>query len=184
MKKLLFIAAISLGLVASTSAQENGFGARAGLNIASATGDDVGDVDGLMGFHVGGFATVMIGDAFAVQPELLYSTKGAEDLTFSYIDIPVLAKYYFTENISALAGPQIGLLMSADNDGTDVKDAYKSMDLAFAIGGEYALDMGLSFGVRYTSSLGSVAEDFEFAGTTTEFDVKNSVVQIALGYKF
>jgi hypothetical protein len=141
MKKLLIAATAFLGLLTmDADAQETKFGAKAGVNIANVAGDDVGDdVDGTIGFHVGGFAHLGLSDQFAIQPELQFSTKGAEDLTLSYIDIPILAKYYLTEGLHIHAGPQIGLLLSADADGTDVKDSYKSTDFAIASGAGYQL---------------------------------------------
>jgi hypothetical protein len=176
MKKLLFIAAISLGVVVSANAQETKFGAKAGVNIATITGDDVGDdVNGTIGFQVGGYAHIGITDAFAIQPELLFDTKGAEDLTLSYITIPVLAKYMITEGFDIHIGPQIGLLMSADSDCEDASDFYKSTDFGLAAGAGYELESGINFSVRYSMSLGSIAE---------EFDQKNSVITIAVGYSF
>ncbi len=194
MKKLLFIAAISLGFVVSANAQETKFGVKAGVNLANVTGDDVDDdVNGTIGFRVGGYAHIGLSDAFAIQPELLFDTKGAEDLTLSYITVPILAKYMITEGFNIHLGPQISLLMSADSDGEDYSDFYKSTDFGLAAGAGYELESGLNFSVRYSTSLGSIGEEIELpaptvsdptATTTEEYDLKNSVITIAVGYSF
>ena len=201
MKKLFMVAAMSLGLIAATNAQETYFGAKTGLNLANVTGD-VEENSMLIGFSVGGFVSVGISEAFSLQPELLYSTRGTSydggNFVTSYLDIPILAKYNFSDEVHAELGPQIGLLMGASADGTDVKDGYKSMDLGLAIGGGYTLESGIDISLRYVTSLSSFAEDFESTeitydaagmpnGTkvvTKEVDLKHSVIQIAVGYKF
>ena len=75
MKKLL----LSIALVSfcfSANAQVK-FGARAGLNLASMTGDDAaGDLDGRTSLHLGVTAEIEISDSFSLQPELTYSGQG------------------------------------------------------------------------------------------------------------
>ncbi|MEX2379984.1 MAG: porin family protein [Vicingaceae bacterium] len=204
MKKLLFIAAISLGVVVSANAQDTKIGAKAGINLANMTGDDVEDADMLIGFQVGGYVHLGLSDAFAIQPELLFEMKGASydagddesvSTNLSYISIPILAKYMITEELDVHLGPQIGLLMSAETDGEDVSDFYKSTDFGLAVGAGYELESGLNFSLRYAMSLSTIGEDFEesfvnpLTGETETMtfeagDIKNSVITIAVGYSF
>lgn len=131
---------------------------------------DVKDNSMLIGFSIGGLASIGISETFSVQPELLYSTRGTGftggNFVTSYLDIPILAKYNFSDEIHAELGPQIGLLMGASANGTDVKDGYKSMDLGLAIGGGYTLESGIDISLRYATSLSSVAEDYEYKVVT------------------
>ncbi|MAC94052.1 MAG: hypothetical protein CMC96_00985 [Flavobacteriales bacterium] len=203
MKKLLFIAAISLGLVAGVNAQETKFGLKAGLNLANVSGDDVEDNSMLIGFQIGGYAHLGISEAFAIQPEILFDAKGSKfegggeeaNFNLNYITIPVLAKLMVTDELGFHLGPQLGLLMSAEFDGEDVKDNYKSTDFGLAVGGGYELESGLNFSLRYSMSLGTIGEDYEETiadpntGTTSTVtvdaaDIRNSVITIGVGYSF
>lgn len=185
MKKLLFIAAISLGVVVSANAQETKFGVKAGVNLANVTGD-VEETDMAIGFQVGGYVHLGLSDAFAIQPELLFDNKGFSQefgdetfrTTLNYITIPVLAKYMITDGLHIHAGPQVGILMSAtDDDGEDISDGLKSTDFGIAAGAGYSLDSGLNFFARYSTSLSTISDE-------DDFDIMNSVISVGVGYSF
>ncbi len=205
MKKLLLIAVIAIFGVIGVQAQEMQFGAKAGVNIANGAGD-VEDADSKIGLHIGAFAEFMFSEKFAFQPELLYSMQGykyeesetfngetftAEDkVKLDYINIPLIFKYYVTEGLAIEAGPQVGFLVSAKSDyeasgggqsesaEIDIKDGYKSLDYGINGGLSYTLDMGVMFGARYYYGLADIDD------TSDDFDEKNSVIQISVGYKF
>ncbi len=180
MKKLMLFAAVAVFGLSNVNAQETSFGVKAGVNFASLGGDDSDGLDGLTSFHVGGVAVIGVSEKFAVQPEVVYSSQGAsfdgEDLQLDYINVPVLAKFYVAEGFSIEAGPQIGFLMSADADGEDVKDFFKSTDFSGAIGLGYKMETGLNFAARYNLGLGSIGEN--------DVDWKNNVIQLSVGYNF
>src|SRR3990170_4963838 len=75
-------------------------GPKAGLNLADWGGDDVesDDTDMRLGFVGGGFLAINFHEAFAIQPEVVYSMKGIEDpdsdgaFKLNYVQIPILAK--------------------------------------------------------------------------------------------
>jgi hypothetical protein len=194
MKKLsLTIAAVVL--CSATLFAQISIGAKAGLNLANVSGDDVDDTDMRIGFHLGGYANIAFSEALSLQPELLYNSVGAkttgegitgddEDVTFklNYISIPVSLMYSFGA-FSVHAGPQLSFLASAKTasdddalDGNDIKDGYKSTDLGFnlGIGGNFGK---LNATARYSMGLSSI-DDSGF-----DADVKNSVIQLSLGYK-
>ncbi len=210
MKKIILSVAamLTFGFV---NAQEVEFGVKAGVNIASLTGD-IENADAKVGFHVGGFAEIKISDKFSVQPELLFSTQGAkaeekysedgvsydysEKINLSYINIPIMAKLYVAEGFSLEAGPQIGFLTSAKNkyEGTatfggmtqseseevDIKDTMKSVDFGLNFGLGYKFTEKLSASARYNLGLSDVNEEVD----GLSYSVKNSVIQISLGYSF
>ena len=215
MKKTIFLL-VSLFTIVS-NAQDINYGAKLGLNISSFSGD-VSDSKALIGFHLGGFAEIKINDKFSVQPELLFSTQGEKfeysesDVDFgsyseegktklNYLNVPVLAKYYVAEKFAILAGPQIGILMSAKEDisitetfdgetdsfseSIDAKDFYKSLALSFNIGASYSFTDKIFVDARYNLGLSSIAKDFtdEF-GDSSSFKIKNNVIQFSVGYKF
>ena len=178
MKKLLFTA-VAVFAFGFTNAQETKFGAKAGLNMSNLTGD--ANTDSKVGFFVGGFAEIKLTDKFAVQPELLYSALGAKDdndsYNLNYLLVPVMAKYFVTEQLSLEAGPQIGFLMSAKYDGEDIKDLFNSTDLGFNFGAGYDVTETINVGLRYSLGLSNVL-DSDFA------DAKTSNIGLAVGYKF
>jgi opacity protein-like surface antigen len=202
MKKitLSIVAVLAFGFA---NAQEVKFGAKAGLNVSTFTGD-VDDASSRVGFHVGGFAEIKLSDKFSVQPELLYSAQGVKydtsgagfseenKINLAYLNIPVMAKYYVAEKFSLEAGPQIGFLLSAKNDFSysafgesdsgkvDIKDGYKSIDFGVNFGAGYDFTENLSVGARYNLGLSNIAKNEE--GDNSK--VKNSVFSLSVGYKF
>lgn len=196
MKKTFLIFALALGTVVSTQAQEESirFGAKAGLNLASISGDDTDDLDGRTSFHIGGLVEIPISDKFAFQPELLYSAQGSTadiagtDVTtaIDYINIPLMAKYYVAEGFSLQAGPQVGFLASANakadgGDDVDIKDQIKGIDFGVNFGLGYQLEMGVFFDGRYNLGLTDIADERVDGDDGSN---QNGVFQISVGYKF
>ena len=201
MKKLL-LSALAVCAFSFSNAQEKiTFGAKAGLNLATFTGDPE-DVDMKVGFHVGGMAEIALNDKFSVQPELLFSTQGTkEDFTFfngfedqtetikynfSYINLPVIAKYYVTEGLSLEAGPQIGILVDAKakadgetEDADELLGDLSTIDFGLNFGVGYKLDSGLNFSARYNLGLSNISDESD-----VDFEFKNSVFQFSVGYFF
>ena len=180
MKKLLLSAVIAVFAMSNVNAQEVKFGAKAGVNFASLGGDDSDGLDGRTSFHVGAVAEIGISEKFAVQPELVYSSQGFsvddENLKLDYINLPILAKFFVAEGFSIEVGPQVGFLISADAEGEDVKDLFKSTDFSGALGLGYKLESGLNFAARYNLGLGNVVDG--------DGDLKNNVIQLSVGYFF
>jgi hypothetical protein len=198
MKKVLLTAA-AIFAFGFANAQEVKFGVKAGLNMASLSGGDAYYSYGSKaGFHVGGLAEIKINDKFSVQPEVLYSLKGADfnygfggafglatdKLNLSYIDVPVMVKFYPIERLSAELGPNVAFLMSAkrvQNTTIDVKDNFNSIDFGMNIGAGYELKQGIMFQLRYNLGLADISKTATGATNVTD---KNSVFQVSAGYKF
>jgi hypothetical protein len=190
--KKLFLLMISL-VVCSLHAQNVTFGAKAGLNFASLSGDDAEDIDGRTSLHLGATAEFSLSETFSIQPELLYSGQGFTESgtgyeatgKMDYINLPIMAKFYVAEGLSLEVGPQVGLLLSAkgeikedgETEKYDFKDDVKSVDFGANFGVGYKLDSGINLGFRYNLGLTSVAEE-------DSTDVKNSVLQLSVGYNF
>ncbi|SRX55809.1 porin family protein [Aequorivita sp. CIP111184] len=195
MKKLILFTAVALFALTSVQSQEFRLGAKAGLNVASLGGDSygVGSLGSRTSFHVGGLAEIPLMGKFALQPELLYSSEGSDwsfglgddNINLDYIRVPVLAKYYIIEGLSAEAGPVFGVLVNAKNDdGDDIKDSFKTFDAAFGIGASYRLSMGVFFSLRYNKGLLNVNEDYEDGGITYSYKNQSNVFQVSAGYSF
>jgi len=219
MKKVLLTAAIAVLSFATTQAQEIKFGVKAGLNV-STIGGDFGvsefdsdlreDTKSAIGFHIGGLAEIMLSDKFALQPELMFSQQGAkveftdvvdpefsfeQTTTLSYVNLPIMAKFYPVEGFSIEVGPQFGFLVSDNDDFTndstpDPEDApeYKSFDYGVNVGVGYKMETGLMFQLRYNIGLADIddvpdgLDGLGVLGNT--FSRKNRVLQVSVGYMF
>ncbi len=106
-----------------------------------------------------------------------------------YINVPLMIKFYPTQNFNIEAGPQVGFLVNAkanvkttalgqkiDTD-QDMKDYLKSTDFGLNIGLGYEFSNGLNAGARYNFGLSNISD--ENGG-----DIKNSVFSVGLGYSF
>lgn len=190
MKKVLLSAVALLAFGFAAQAQEGTrFGVKAGVNFAT-LGGDAEDVSSLTGFHVGAVAELKVSEMFSVQPEVLFSMQGAKQdvggtdvkTKFSYINVPIMAKYYIMEGLSIEAGPQVGFLMSADIEGNDAKDFYKSIDFGIAGGLAYDLEMGVFFQARYYAGISNIADIPD--GSNSDYKETNNVFSVSVGYKF
>lgn len=196
MKKVLLSLAVLAGAVSAAHAQEGiRFGVKAGGSLTTLSGKDVEDISSKFGFHAGAVANFGINDMFSVQPELLYSQKGAQDkdnskvkLKLNYVDVPVLLRLN-ADGLFFEAGPQVGFLLAAKGtDGTnslDIKEGYKSVDFGYAAGLGYQMpDGGIGVGLRYNGGFANVPKDITFGSTTTEIKARNSAFQLYLSYMF
>ena len=200
MKKIILTVA-AVCAFGFANAQETKFGVKGGINLSNYSGDS-DDYEGKVGFNVGGFAEIKISDKFAIQPELLFSTQGAKfsesgpDFTvtykenLSYLNIPVMAKYYVADKFSIEAGPQIGFLVAAKGKGEgnftgtnfseseDIKSDFNTVDFGVNFGLGFDFTEKVSLGFRYNLGLSNVIKD------SSDFKDANSVLSLSIGYKF
>lgn len=173
-------------------------GVKGGLNVSNLYVDDVDDENARYGFNLGLYGQVLSSDVFAIQPELLFSTKGSKieyggalfDQTvkynLSYLDLPILAVFKLGDAAEIHVGPYVGYLLGAnishDGDlgsGADEidKDHLKSFD--YGLSGGFGLNFGnLQVGARYNFGLAELADSD--AAKLLINDSKNSVAQIYL----
>jgi hypothetical protein len=185
MKKIIFLFAALAGSFAM-QAQGINFGIKAGANFSNFSGDL--DSDGITNFHAGGVLELNVVPMFSVQAEGLFSSQGgkatyddggavavAEDINLDYISVPVLAKFYILpDRFSVTVGPQFSFLVS---DADDVFET-KKFDLAASGGVELKIIAGLFAQARYNVGLSNVNDG------EGDFDVKNNVFQLSVGYMF
>lgn len=201
MKNLKLLLGVAL-LVPMLSLAQAEFGFKGGVNFANFTGDNTALISSRTSVHFGFMAEIGLSERFAFQPELMFSGQGAKiedqflgldfiDSTtkMSYLNIPLMFKFYASEGFNFQFGPQVGFLLSAKTDvdaseigaGTaeeDVKDLFESVDFGLNVGLGYKLESGLNFDARYNFGLTKInAVD----GTGTN---KNGVFQLSVGYFF
>ncbi|MEH6535231.1 MAG: porin family protein [Psychroserpens sp.] len=186
MKNVLFVL-FMIYFWNTTEAQEINFGIKGGVNFATLTGD-AGDLDSRTAFHIGVITEIKISEKFSFQPELLYSSQGAKDSKFdeelktNYLYLPLMLKYYIADGVSIQAGPQIGLLLSAnsefDGEEEDIKEFLNDLDFGLNFGIGYAMNNGLNFELRYNIGISNVDDESD------DFEVRNGVFQLSVGYFF
>lgn len=181
------------------------FGIKGGVNFSNLYTDNVEDNNVLTGFNAGLFARLPITQTFAIQPELLYTTKGAEleynnafvngtsTFKLNYLELPVLLVINLSENFSIHGGPYLAYLIDGqatnNSQGTlfDVEnnldnDDYNKFDSGVSFGIGYDTDK-IGFGVRYNYGLQKVGKERNFNGTNYTFpNGKNSAINLYLSY--
>lgn len=78
-----------------------GIGAKGGIGITTFKGSNASNIDGRTSWLGGAFLNAQISPAFNLQPEILFSQKGADyttdgmrrNLVINYFEIPILAKF-------------------------------------------------------------------------------------------
>jgi hypothetical protein len=183
MKKFLLLAVVTVLGFTNVTAQKIKFGVKGGLNFASVSGDNTESIDVVTSFNFGVLSEIQISEKFSFQPELMYSGQGYsfndDTIALSYLNVPLMGKYYLTKGLSLEAGPQIGFLLAAKNEKTDVKDSFNTFDFGVNFGLGYKLNNGLNFGARYNLGLTDI-NNLENSHSKN----KNSVFQLSVGYFF
>ena len=210
--KLAMGAVLLCGLAAvateARAADRPAFGFRAGLSLASFHGGDVGGAfdeallvlgpESLTGLCAGVFATIPITDTLLLQPEALYSQKGATytlfgedlDLKLDYLEVPVLLKARFGTGAArpaVFAGPAISFELRAKGqfqDQTEDLDETKGTDFGLVFGAGVDLAAGSGAFVvdaRYTLGLSTIDDA---SSDDLRADIKNKAFTLSIGYSF
>lgn len=185
MKKALVLLGIVLSSTTVVLAQNVSFGVKGGVNMADISTDGPAEYDTKVGFHVGGLAHIHISKHFAVQPELLYSTQGADNgngkLKFNYINVPVLAQYMTGSGFRFQTGPQIGIMTTAKSKvagvEVDISEAVSTVDFGWAFGASYMFSGGIGVDARYNLGITDVNEN-------PTVEDRNRVIQLGIFYQF
>jgi hypothetical protein len=183
-------------------------GFKIGVNYADVFGEDVAAMEALLGadfkskwgLSAGGFIQFNIGKVIAIQPEFLYTMKGARmeeeilgetvkvGFNLSYLEVPVLIKLMIPTpggvKPSLFVGPSIAFKLSAklktealgDTTEEDLSDDMEDIGYGLVFGG--GLGFGkISFDVQYSLGLTSISvyEDEE---------IKNGVISLKVGIAF
>lgn len=172
-------------------------GIKGGLNVSNLYINDVNDENARFGFNGGFYGQILSSEVFAIQPELLFSTKGTQadyggiinstvKFNLNYIDLPVLAVIKLGPSAEIHAGAYASYLISANikyegnvGNGTDRidRDQLKSFD--YGLSGGLGLNFGaVQIGARYNYGLVKIADSNSARNILG--DSKNSVAQLYL----
>jgi hypothetical protein len=211
MKKLrnlsLLVGAVAISMISFTNAQAQyaKAGIKGGLNLSNLYVNEADDDKARVGWHAGFYGQLFASEAFAIQPEVNFSTKGTgvtridatsaryeSNFNLSYIDIPVLAVFKLGEAAEIHAGAYWAYLLGAeirnndrnpDNEFTTVdRDNFDDWDYGLVGGIGFNIGEGAQLGVRYNYGLNEIAES---AGARRLFGgSKNQVAQLYLAFNF
>jgi hypothetical protein len=186
------------------------FGARAGLNLTNIYGDGakMGDLSSKMkpGLQLGVVAEYALGDAFAIQPGILFSQQGftfKEDdaydkTTLNYIQIPINAQYKIDLGFAGLllqAGPYAGIGLGGknkwdyDGDKGDAKikfgDAPKDKETEDSyLSNRMDFGLGLGAGLQFGNIQAGLGYKFGFTELSEKSKTKNNGLALTVTHLF
>lgn len=203
---LLCVGMITVVTVTDTQAQNMPrVGFKGGLNLSNLYVDEADDENARIGWHAGFYAQLFSSEAFAIQPEVNFSTKGTgitygsisntsvninhdTRINLSYIDIPVLAVFKLGRAAEIHLGPYWSYLVKAEirNKGNDPdnefdtidRDNFDDWDYGLVGGIGFNLGKGAQLGARYNYGLNEIADSAY--GRARLGNAKNQVAQLYL----
>lgn len=202
---LVCAGAISMITITDSQAQYARAGIKGGLNLSNLYANDVDDDNARVGWHAGFYGQIFASEAFAIQPEVNFSTKGTgvtridatsaryeSHFNLSYIDIPILAIFKLGEVAEIHAGAYWAYLLGANirNNNNDPNNEFDTIDRRNFDDWDYGLVGGIGFnlgtgaqlGARYNYGLNEIANS---TGARRLFgNSKNQVAQLYLAFNF
>lgn len=192
MKTKLIPFALLFFISTSLFSQSFKLGIKAGANLNKISGMSFKD-EFTFGYNAGGFATIGLGDKFAIQPEVMFNqvnndtatsysdvfkVKNADKIQLKFLSIPVLLNYNLNKFITLQAGPQFGILLNKnDNLLQNGSNAFKSGDFSLVGGVQVKL---LKFRV-YGRFVGGQTDINNLSSNETW---KTKAIQVGVGFTF
>jgi hypothetical protein len=182
------------------------FGIKGGVNLTNMYVKDVSDENMKVGFNAGFFAKLPVTRGFSIQPELLYTSKGAKEtynnfiegrgeyrFNLNYIELPVLAVFNVAKNFNLHVGPYISYLAEANikdlkdngtmDEITDL-DADNFNRIDYGVAGGLGIDISnFTVGARYNYGFREIGKSGSLSGQLTK-DSKNSAISLYIGLGF
>lgn len=201
MKRITFLLLVAMAAAAPLFAQKKvSPGIRAGVNVATLSNINA---DFKADFYAGGILSLNLGQRYTLQPELIYTRQGANNVTFmdaesgeptgqenvtiQYLSLGVVNKFYFVEGFHGLIGPSLDMKIGKNFPRIDFDDDdYGGVDLGISLGLGYTLPIGLTVEGRFkTGLLDAFNNDFFLGMFDDPDDVSlNRVFQLGLSYSF
>lgn len=182
------------------------FGVKGGVNFANFRVDEIEDNNVKAGLNLGLFFKMPVSESFAIQPELLYSSKGSKleydnalqgkgeyRFNMNYLELPIMGVISIGERFNVQVGPYVGYLantniknMEKDFDIVDVddldEDSFNRFDYGLAAGIGFDLN-GFVIGARYNYGLAEVGDSGKLSGQLLN-NAKNSAATVYVGFGF
>lgn len=203
MKKMMMIAALMVATLSANAQLADGtfsLQPKAGLTLSEITSNDARIK---AGFTAGVEAQYQVNYWFGVAAGVSYAQQGTKIKDYdskvktSYVNVPIMAKFYPVKRLALGAGIQPGFMTSAKitevqllggKGDMDIKDACNTFDFSIPLSVAYESPIGLIIEARYNAGLTNVAKDAFKGGNYDTYDKvtknKNSVFMLTIGYKF
>lgn len=190
----------------SQDANVTRFGVKGGVNFSNFRVDDIEDNNVKAGLNLGLFLKLPVSDVVAIQPEVLYSSKGSKlrydniiqgegeyRFNMNYIEVPIMGVFHIGDVFNIQVGPYLAYLASVNiknmDDDLNIQgvtelneDNFNRFDYGVAAG--IGLDFnGFVVGARYNYGLNEVGESGSLSGQLTN-NSKNSVGTVFIGFGF
>ena len=212
MKKLVVIGMLAV-VTTSVFAQEQKttsersltpkIGIKGGVNLSNLYVDNVKDENVKVGANIGLYAKIPVAKGLSIQPEVLYSQKGAQvnynnlfgsgkyRYNFDYIEVPVSLVINVAKNFNVLAGGYTAFLASAKVKDVDAngningvkelnKDNFETFDYGLVGGLGFDIE-NTNIGLRYSYGLKNIGKDGSLSGNVLQ-NAKNSVISLTIGF--
>jgi len=187
MKKGLLIFAL-LTFAAAAQAQ---IGIRAGLGSSNYSNEESQRaLTSITRVHFGAYYGLKATEKITIEPGLFYSGKGFKTIelgtrdkvkeSFSYLDIPVLARYAVSSEFNVFAGPQVGFLLTRTRTDKNGKDTTTEPIGGYEVGAVFGLGYQLASDLNIQFSYDFGLSPFNYY----EVKVNNTVFKLSLGYTF
>ena len=162
-----------------------------GFNGSSFTGKDIPGkgIGYIPGLTFGFFVNYETSSRFSLQSELLFTTKGSRINTvgdaylnnvFTYIEIPVLAKWTFATEKKwrpyFLVGPYLDIKLLVFNE-VGFPEDFRTIDLGLILGAGIRFNK-ITFGLRYSHGF------LNFDQSEENIDLKNQTISVVIGFSF
>jgi len=212
MKKIVLLL-IALQAYASVHAQQQtDFGLRAGAAFANWYGlvfDNGQEYQRRFGFFGGGYMNHHFSEVISVETGLYLSSKGFTmsgtfsdpDFTISgsvdnistYMDVPLLLRFYVAGGFHVHGGGQLSYLLSnkikgeitingaSNNEEVDTAEFIEDLDFAAVLGLGYDFPSGLNINIDFDFGVAEVLAVSPYASWD---EANNRVIKISLGYSF
>jgi hypothetical protein len=182
------------------------FGVKGGVNLSNLYVDNVQDKNWKLGATVGVYAKLPIVKGLSIQPEVLYSMKGAQinynnflggsgkyRYNFDYVEVPVTAVINLAKNFNLQAGGYAAFLASVKVKDVDAngnvngitelnKDNFQSFDYGLVGGLGFDIE-NTNLGLRYSYGLKNIGKDGTLSGNALQ-NSKHSVISLTVGFAF
>lgn len=182
------------------------FGIKGGVNFSNLYVENIQDEQVKIGMLAGLFVKIPLTQRLSFQPELLYSSKGAQ-LTYNnvaqgqgayrfnlnYIELPMTLVFNIVKNFNLHAGGYVAYLANANvkdmqKDGTVVgvmdlnENSFNRFD--YGVVGGLGVDIGkFGIGARYNYGMNTIGKSGTVAGDFTS-NSKNSALSLFLAFGF
>lgn len=206
----LLIAGMTVSAQEQQTSMDNGmkakFGIKGGLNLTNLYSSEANTDHMKLGFNAGVFAKLPVTKGFSIQPEVLYSLKGAKEsysnfvqgdgeyrFNLGYVEVPILAVVNLAPNFNIQLGGYAAYLVNAnvknvDDNGTiqgasDLSTSdFKKFDYGLVGGVGFDVE-NFTIGARYNYGLAKIGKSGSLAGDLAG-DAKNAGFSLYVGFGF